>query len=229
MEDKVCTVAEIAGIVEKFAPPELAEPWDCVGWAVGVNDKVIRKVMLALTVTDDVVRQARKASADMILSHHPLFVVPLDYADMPIFCAHTNLDKTCGGTTDTLVSVLGLKSAGGEDFIRYVDIDTTVDAFATRLKKITNNLRVVNKGKVRDLKRIAFCAGNGSDFIAQVQAGGADAFVTGDLKFHNALESKIVLFDIGHFESEVPVLKVLADLLPVETVFANEESPFLTC
>ena len=52
--------------------------------------------------------------------------------------------------------------------------------------------------------------------------------MTGDIKFHTAIESPVVLFDIGHFESEIPVLKVFSKLLfsEVQTVFANERSPF---
>jgi dinuclear metal center YbgI/SA1388 family protein len=210
-------------IIEKFAPLELAEPWDCSGWIVR-RDVDAKRVMLALTVTDDVVRQARKTGCDMIVSHHPLFFVPFEFADMPIYCAHTNLDRAKGGTTDALLAALGFRGTG-EGFIRYIELDTTVDEFAQQLKTVSQNIRLVNNKCVQKLKRIAFCAGSGSDFIPE----NADAFVTGDIKFHTALESDIVLFDIGHFESEIPVLKVLAELLPVETVFANEKSPFLTC
>ena len=78
------------------------------------------------------------------------------------------------------------------------------------------------------LKKIAFCAGSGSEFIEEAHKAGADAFVTGDLKFHSALESPIVVFDIGHFESEILVLSVFERLLEgVETVRAIERSPFI--
>ena len=52
--------------------------------------------------------------------------------------------------------------------------------------------------------------------------------VTGDIKFHTALDSPIVIFDIGHFESEILVLQVFEKLLPdVETIRADEKSPFI--
>ena len=59
---------------------------------------------------------------------------------------------------------------------------------------------------------------------------GADCLVTGDLKFHTALDSEIVVFDIGHFESEILILPVLKDIIGdgVEVVFAKENSPFIT-
>ena len=40
-----------------------------------------------------------------------------------------------------------------------------------------------------------------------------DAFVTGDLKFHTALDSKNIVFDIGHFESEIDIVKTFYDIL----------------
>lgn len=213
----------IGEIIEAFAPTELAEPWDCAGFAVDIACDV-KKIMLALTVTADVVRQACEQKCDMIISHHPLFFVPFEYKDMPIYCAHTNLDKTRGGTTDALITELGLQGTG-EGFLRYVEVDTTVDDFVQKFKTV----RLVNNKNVSQLRKIAFCAGSGSDFIQEAAANGADALVTGDVKFHTALESEIVLFDIGHFESEVPVLKVLAELMPpeIEVVFAQEKSPFI--
>ncbi len=210
---------------------------DCTG----AGKAEVKKVMLALTVTDDVVAQARENNCDMIISHHPLFCVPIDYKNIPIYCAHTNLDQTQGGTTDTLIKTLGLEktichceqSEAIQSFARYVEFKNsmTIDAFVQRLKNISNNVRLVNNKGASTIKKIAFCAGSGSDFIEEATEAGADAFVTGDLKFHTALDSRIVLFDVGHFESEIPVLKVLENLLKgkVEVVFADESSPFLTC
>lgn len=226
---------QIVQIIENFAPPYLAEKWDCSGWAVETLNNDIQKVMICLTVTPDVVKQAGQNGCDMIISHHPLFVVPLEFKGIDIYCAHTNLDRANGGTTDELINVLGLDNAviasGSEaiqPFVRYVDYSTCMQEFTERLCKISDNVRVVNNKNVKDIKKIAFCGGSGSEFIYEAFENGADAFVTGDVKFHTAVESPIVLFDIGHFESERPVLKVFERLLQdkIEIVFANERSPF---
>ena len=228
--------AEIYAILDKFAPQELAEKWDCVGALVETNQTEIKKVMLALTVTNDIVKQATEQECDMILSHHPLFFVPFEYKCINIFSAHTNLDRTQGGTTDTLIADLGYKSytilnerETALPFLRYVDVKTTVKDFANILRKVSPNLRYVNNFGIEKLEKIAFCAGSGSEFIKEAHDNGADAFVTGDLKFHTALESPIAIFDIGHFESEVLVLKVFENLLKnrVEIVYAEEKSPFI--
>lgn len=218
---------EIIRRIERFAPPELAENWDCSGYLVQTDKSKVSKVMLCLTVTDNVVRQAEKQQCEMIISHHPLFFVPLKYKNIDIYSAHTNLDRVKGGTTDVLLSRLRLKGYG-TNFLRYVDIDISVCDFLIKLKKISPNLRYVNNLDTKILYKTAFCAGSGSEFINEAQENGADAFVTGDLKFHTAVESKIVLFDIGHFESEIGVLQVFEKLIKndVDVIYANEQSPF---
>ena len=224
--------AEIYALINNFAPPETAEDWDCSGVIAENGNEEIKKVLLALTVTDDVFNQAAAQNCDMIISHHPLFYVPLEYRTINMFCAHTNLDLAEGGTTDTLIKLLGLKKSGENGFVRYVTIDKPVSVkdFAQKLSKISPNLRYVNNKNTQSIQKIGFCAGSGSEFIETAPQDGADAFVTGDLKFHTALESRIVLFDIGHFESEISVLKVFENLLQdkVEIVYAKEKSPFKT-
>lgn len=225
---------EITKRIEKFAPPELAEKWDCSGWLVETENQDIEKIMLCLTVTDDIVRQAREQNCDMIISHHPLFTVPLLYKNIDIYCAHTNLDRAQGGTTDTLIKTLGLAkfivANSGEGFVRYINYETSLQDFVKRLKKISPHLRYVNNKGVTQLKRIAFCAGSGTEFIQEAFENGADAIVTGDLKFHTALDSPIVVFDIGHFESEVLVLSVFEQIIGngIGFVYAKEKSPFIS-
>lgn len=218
--------------IEQFAPLDTQEKWDCSGWLVETKNQDIEKIMLCLTVTDDIVRQAREQNCDMIISHHPLFTVPLLYKNIDIYCAHTNLDRAQGGTTDTLIKTLGLDqfivANSGEGFTRYINYETSLQDFVERLKTISPHLRYVNNKGVTELKRIAFCAGSGTEFIQEAFENGADALVSGDLKFHTALDSPIIVFDIGHFESEILVLPVFEQIIgdSVEFVYAKETSPF---
>ena len=222
---------EIVKRIENFAPLELAESWDCSGWLVETKNANIQKVLLALTVTGDVVRQAKAKNCDMIISHHPLFFVPFNYKDIDIYCAHTNMDRAEGGTTDELIKVLGLtKTKNIGDFTRLVSLDKplAIKNFIDILKTISPNMRYVNNFGAEMIKNIAFCAGSGSEFIREAYENGADAFVTGDLKFHTALDSPIAVFDIGHFESEIKVLDIFKSLLyGVEVFKAEEASPFI--
>lgn len=225
---------EITKRIEKFAPLETQEKWDCSGWLVETENQDIKKIMLCLTVTDNIIQQALEQNCDMIISHHPLFNVSIKYKNIDIYCAHTNLDRAKGGTTDTLIKTLGLAkfivANSGEGFVRYINYETSLQDFVKRLKKISPHLRYVNNKGVTQLKRIAFCAGSGTEFIQEAFENGADALVTGDLKFHTALDSPIVVFDIGHFESEVLVLSVFEQIIGngIGFVYAKEKSPFIS-
>lgn len=212
--------------IEEFAPLQLAESWDCSGWASETANNEISSIMLCLTVTDSVIKQAKEHNCDMIISHHPLFYVPLSCKNIDIYTAHTNLDRTKGGTTDTLINQLGFKGYG-EGFLRYVDCEISLDDLIRKLRKISPNLRYVNNSGQKRIKKTAFCAGSGAEFINEAFENGADALVTGDLKFHASVESPITLVDIGHFESEILVLSVIENLLQdIKTVRAIENSPF---
>ena len=231
---------EIIKKIELFAPIETQEDWDCSGWLTDIkNYDDINKIMLCLTVTNNVVHQAIKQNCDMIISHHPLFsidcnseIVSESYApQINIYCAHTNLDKANGGTTDTIIDKLGLaeyKINIEHEFLRLISYETSVEDFNILLKKLSPNAKIINNNKVSKFKKIAFCAGSGSEFINDAKNFGADCLVTGDLKFHTALDSSIVVYDIGHFESEIIVLPVFEKIIgnSVKIVYADEHSPF---
>ena len=214
---------EIVQKIEEFAPLETQEKWDASGWIVDKTSTEITKIMFALTVTESVVTQARQQCCDMIISHHPLFYVPFEFQDIDMYCAHTNLDKAKGGTTDLILKELGLKGEGDE-FVRkvYLDKPMQVNKLKAMLQKLSPKLRMVNNCNVSEVKTIGFCAGSGSEFI-----GDTDAFVTGDVKFHTALEAKSVIFDIGHFESEIFAPKLLQEICGVGGIIADEKSPFI--
>ena len=225
---------EIIQKIEKFAPVENAESWDCVGFMIETSKIEVSKIMLCLTVTKDVVAQARKLGCDMIISHHPLFFVPLDWGDIDIYSAHTNLDKASCGTTETLIDKLGLREFVQpieHEYLRGIDFgkNVAVEEFVSVLKQVSPKLRYVNNEGREDLRRVAFCAGSGSEFISEAKEMGFDALVTGDLKFHTALDSEIMVFDIGHFESEIIVLSELKKLIGqgVKVVYADEKNPFV--
>lgn len=219
---------EIVQKIEDFAPLETQEKWDCSGWGVDAEQTDINKILFALTVTEDVVKQAREKGCDMIISHHPLFYVPLEWRDINIYSAHTNFDLAEGGTTDTLIKKLGFKKTENQGFVRIVKLDKTitVEDLRQKLLKISPKLRYVNNYSFKEINKIGFCAGSGSEFINETQT---DAFVTGDLKFHTALDSQQVVFDIGHFESEIFAPERLKEITQVgeRGMIADEKSPFI--
>ena len=220
---------EIVRKIEEAAPLNTQEKWDCSGWIVDNSISEVKKVLFALTVTDKIIEQAVVNNCDMIISHHPLFLVPIEWKSLNIYCAHTNLDKAKGGTTDKLIKELGFEVSEIYEFVRIVNLnkDITIEELKQRLLKISPNLRYVNNKNAKIISSIAFCAGSGSEFINEFKT---DAFVTGDLKFHTALEAEPVVFDVGHFESEIFAPIILKELTDIgdNGVIADEKSPFIT-
>ena len=146
-----------------------------------------------------------------------------------MYCAHTNLDKANGGTTDVLLNALHMSGKPFGDFVRIVrpQNEMSVEFLKLKLLPISPRLRYVNNNDSRVIKSIGFCAGSGSEFIDSTPC---DAFVTGDVKFHTAASAEKIVFDIGHFESEIFAVKALRDITGLserEGIIANEESPFI--
>lgn len=82
-----------------------------------------------------------------------------------------------------------------------------------------------------EIRRVAFCGGSGSSLGEAAKAAGADILVTGDVKYHVALDAPLPILDIGHFSYENEMMRQMADLLGknignVETLFVNESEPF---
>lgn len=127
-------------ILEKQAPEACACDWDNVGLLVGRRDKEVERVFVAVDATDEAIREAKEAHADLFLSHHPLIfkgirhvtaedfigrrVIELVKGDMAYYAMHTNFD-ICGmaqlaaeklGLQDakTLQPQAGASSADGE-------------------------------------------------------------------------------------------------------------------
>jgi dinuclear metal center YbgI/SA1388 family protein len=67
----------------------------------------------------------------------------------------------------------------------------------------------------KKIRKVAVCGGSGSFLLKEAIAAGADAFVTADFKYHEFFdaENKLVIADIGHFESEQFTSNLLIDII----------------
>jgi dinuclear metal center YbgI/SA1388 family protein len=117
-------VSDILGIINKIAPPVLAEPWDNVGLQVGDPTAAVTRIMVALDPVPAAVDQAISASCQLLVTHHPLVFTPLkriSTADqtgallhrairhgLAVIALHTNYDVAAGGLNDLLADRLGL-------------------------------------------------------------------------------------------------------------------------
>lgn len=243
-------INRVVSIIEQFAPVELSESWDNSGWQINLGKSRANNIMLCLTITKDVIEQAKKQHCDFIISHHPLFfsefktvsaeniyqkiLVEVVKNEIQIYSAHTNLDKTKDGVNDILIKRLDIKRAKTiGDYVRAGSYPKamSLDDFIMKLKLSLNtqNIKLINPNNIQKIKTVAVCSGSGSEFINEVEA---DVFVTGDIKYHSAIEVKDkVVIDAGHFETERIILPILKDLLKKEApdaIIANEHSPFIS-
>ncbi|WP_248926643.1 Nif3-like dinuclear metal center hexameric protein [Paenibacillus hamazuiensis] len=112
-------------IMERLAPKHYAVPDDKIGLQLGTLQKDINKVLVALDVTEEVVDEAIREQAGLIIAHHAIIFRPLAHLqtdtpagklyeklikhDIAVYIAHTNLDVADGGINDLMAEALGLK------------------------------------------------------------------------------------------------------------------------
>jgi dinuclear metal center YbgI/SA1388 family protein len=102
-------------------------------------------------------------------------------------------------------------------------------AFLQHLKEVFG-LSVVRHTLLlgRPVKRVALCGGSGAFLIGKAKAAGADAYLTGDVKYHEFFEAdgRLLLADIGHYGSEQFTMHLiqrrLREVLPTFAVRLTE-------
>lgn len=115
---------ELAIVFDTIFHKNLALDWDKTGLSVGNIQKDIRKILITLDLTDSVIQEAIRAKVDLLLSHHPLLMEPIDsFLDtnslgsklleiikngMAVYTAHTNYDIMPEGLNVIFAKKLGL-------------------------------------------------------------------------------------------------------------------------
>lgn len=120
------TAEQVIRTIEQAAPQAWAAEWDNVGLQVGAPDLTVKRVLVTLEITREVLDEACEANAELIVAHHPVIFKPLKSvtaadaksalvwhavrSGVAIFVAHTNLDVAPGiGTACALADALGLQ------------------------------------------------------------------------------------------------------------------------
>lgn len=92
------------------------------------------------------------------------------------------------------------------------------------VKKLFNASKIRLIGKyTKVIHSIGLCTGSGTSLLESAVANGVDLFITGDVKYHNAisaLRENIVLLDVGHFHSEISSVTLLKELF--KKLFGNK-------
>ena len=165
--------------------------------------------------------------------------------DIAVIAAHTNLDIAEGGVNDTLAHLIGLDMDTLQGFVPAGKMPDgrpafmgrigepersglTIDDFVAQVAAAlpAGQVRFVRAGSLHrfdatggsatTVRRVALCSGSGAEFIPQAAAMGADTYVTGDVRYHDAQLAAnlgLNLIDAGHFGTEFPIAHVLQEKL----------------
>ena len=232
------TVKELYKKICEVLPDELREPWDNDGlMCCPDTEHPVRRVILALDVTAEIIDYAIESKVDLIVSHHPLVFKPISRLtsedhigrklielvqnNVSVFSFHTRLDKAEGGVNDILARLFKLENVrafgeGNLGRIGELAEEITLEDLAYLLKDELQAPFVLTSDAYNSVRRVAFVGGEGRDFIRDAIAEGADTFVSGRLGYHSMMDAPemgINLVEAGHFFTEHPVLDYLEGLL----------------
>lgn len=129
-------VRDILRFLNQWAPPGVMMDYDNVGLLTGSVSQQVTGILVCLDVTDQVVKEAREKSCNVIISHHPLIfqkigsvtqdtgqgqiLYELVRSDISLIASHTNLDAALDGVSFALANTLGL------DNLQFLDQNYTI-------------------------------------------------------------------------------------------------------
>lgn len=235
------TVREIYDFIDEFAPFGTQDGFDNSGLLVGDGGDPVTKAAVCLDVTNDVIDEAARSGAELIVSHHPvIFHKPARIGrDSPVYrliengidaiCVHTPIDMAKGGISDLMLRRMDLpdenaevlhmvRPAEGLGYGRIVRLgeETTAAALARRAKAAFGCTAVRYADGGKPIRTVAVCSGAGNDEIYACIEKGADALITGDVKHHGFIDAKnagLTVIDAGHYHTEVIVCEPLLEKL----------------
>jgi dinuclear metal center YbgI/SA1388 family protein len=234
---------EIIAPLEAFAPLALQESYDNAGLITGNPGTEVTGAVLCLDATEEVLDEALRLGVNLVISHHPIVFRPIKSLagadnvdrvvikaiknDMAIYAAHTNLDRAARGMSYVLAGKLGLNSievldtmgAGdGSGFGAVGELPEPMDAMEfLRMVRSTLDIGCIRHSAPprEKVRRVALIAGSGGDGLEKAIEAGADVFLTADVRYDRflAAERRILLADIGHFESEICAIELMHDVI----------------
>ncbi len=232
------TVKEIYEKLCQRIPEELREDWDNDGLMCSSDDSLdVKRALITLDVTEDIVDYAIANGIELIVSHHPLIFRPLKSVtedghisrkvikliknDISVISLHTRADKVEGGVNDTLCDILGIKNAipFGDGFLGRIgtlDEELTMEDFSYLLKGLLDCDGVKVSDACIPVQKVAVVGGDGKSYVEAALRAGADTFVSGRIGYNTMAEAGemgINLIEAGHYFTEQPVTQFFQTLL----------------
>ena len=232
----VPTLSQILELADRLFPFSDAESWDNSGVQIGDLSKRITAIAFSLNVSAEAVDFAAENKCDLLVSHHPVLLSPIKQilasdingriilmaakANVDVMSLHTNLDAAKGGLNDFLSNALGLLevkipiNAPCARFGKLCELETVSELARMICKKLDlDSARIV--GPLNKMVNSVFLvSGSGMGYLEQAVLAKADVMVTGDVRYHGALDSEalnISLIDAGHFGLEKFAIKLMQD------------------
>ena len=206
---------EIYDFLDNLSPFALQEKWDNAGLLVGSFDDEIKNIYISIDLDEELVQEVEENS--LIITHHPLIFSGLKRVNyntystkllrelikknISLISMHTNIDKTHLNKY-FIENILGFNINNTQEFISTCEVNMNFDDL---LKHVCSKvgLKTAKAVRCKDfIKTVAIVTGSGMSLIDEVKA---DCFLTGDIKYHDAMEAKargLSLIDIRHYESE---------------------------
>lgn len=237
----MAAVKDVFQALDRLAPFGTQLDFDNAGFLAGRSEREVRKILVALDITQAVAEEAGRWGADLIVSHHPVIFHPVKAVTdrdetgrvllalienrISAICAHTNLDAAQGGVNDRLAAALELASPvpfEGEHIGRMGQAHRRglpVREYAAFVKDRLNAAGVWFVDGGRPVEQVAVGGGSCGSMLHEAVESGCDTFVTADVKYDVFLEAKALglnLLDAGHYATEQVVCPALVDFLQKE-------------
>ncbi|TQL72468.1 dinuclear metal center YbgI/SA1388 family protein [Enteractinococcus coprophilus] len=214
------TLSQVLGAMESLWPLSLQAGWDASGVVAGRPEQLIQRIHWAVDPVQAVADEAVSYGADLLITHHPLFLKPVTSIAATTFkgkvvhtlvenscaliTAHTNADSAVGGVSDVLAEILGL-----EDIVPLAPADGSAEEGIGRVGTLQHALRLEDfaarvysampavAGGVRVagdsngiVSKVAITGGAGDSLFDAVREHEADVYITADLRHHPASEAR---------------------------------------
>ncbi|MDO5700036.1 MAG: Nif3-like dinuclear metal center hexameric protein [Bowdeniella nasicola] len=213
------SLGDVIAEMEAAFPPSYAEGWDSVGLICGDPTRMVGTVHFALDPVAATVDEALTAGADLLITHHPLYLRGTDTVSAAtpkgalihrlieggcaLFNAHTNGDAANEGTAVVLADLFELTEVSVVEPSHIGE-----DVGLGRMGRLPHSMRAAELGRLiaqrlpatargvalggdpqRMVEWLAVCPGAGDSSLERVRALGADAMLTSDLRHHPAQEA----------------------------------------
>jgi dinuclear metal center YbgI/SA1388 family protein len=236
-------IGDIIQQLEFLAPTKYQEEYDNSGLITGDRSSDCTGVMVSLDCTEELVIEARRKNCNLIVSHHPLIFRPVRQVtpgnptgrcliaairnEMAIYAIHTNLDNVMSGVNASIADKLALVNR--EILLPRAGSASVGSGLTGDLEKPVSEKQLLKELKEKfgtpvirhspltgqSVSRIAICGGAGSFLIPNALQAGAGFFISADIRYHEFFENegKMVIADIGHYESEQYTVDLLHDFI----------------